>query len=511
MRYALRSLLKAREFTVVAVAIIAIGIGANTAVFSIVDAALLRPLPFTDAVAPVHAGRRQPEARHRRRARSPIRRSSSSRRATRTERRWTAIAAVTNDQFNATGGERPEQLPGARVSASFFDVLGVRRRRSDARSSRRKTRRAGRPSRSSAAATGCAASAAAPSAVGATLTLNGAPVHRRRRARHRPAAAVRRRRRVVDAGGRRSAAFTRPQINGGLGYLTAVARLRPGVARRAGAGRSGRHRARLRAREPDQHRRRSGREPAARADPRAHRRQHQVAAAGADGRRRARAARGVRQRRQPAAACARTARAHEAAVRAALGASRCDLTRWLVQRKRRARAGRRRSRACCSRSGASASRASALAGTAARLGDRGERPRARVLARRVAGRRHRRSAWCRRRSSGRQSPVDALKSGRRARHGPPARRGRAARDRRGGAVADAARRRRPAAAKLHAADARAGRVPARRPADDARVAADVAVRRPGGDALVHGAPDPAARVDARRRERGGVDGAAADD
>jgi hypothetical protein len=43
---AIRSLLKAREFTLVAVAIIAIGIGANTAVFSIVDAALLRPLPF---------------------------------------------------------------------------------------------------------------------------------------------------------------------------------------------------------------------------------------------------------------------------------------------------------------------------------------------------------------------------------------------------------------------------------------------------------------------------------
>ena len=48
MRAAIRSLLKAREFTIVAVGIIAIGIGANTAVFSIVDAALLRPLPFKD-------------------------------------------------------------------------------------------------------------------------------------------------------------------------------------------------------------------------------------------------------------------------------------------------------------------------------------------------------------------------------------------------------------------------------------------------------------------------------
>ena len=48
MRYAIRSLLKAREFTLIAVAIVAIRIGANTAVFSIVDAALLRPLPFKD-------------------------------------------------------------------------------------------------------------------------------------------------------------------------------------------------------------------------------------------------------------------------------------------------------------------------------------------------------------------------------------------------------------------------------------------------------------------------------
>ena len=63
MRQAIRSLLKAREFTLVAVAIIAIGIGANTAVFSIVDAALLRPLPFRNSsrlfmLAGVNAKRR---------------------------------------------------------------------------------------------------------------------------------------------------------------------------------------------------------------------------------------------------------------------------------------------------------------------------------------------------------------------------------------------------------------------------------------------------------------------
>ena len=49
LRHAFRSLLKARGFSIAAIAIMAIGIGANTAVFSIVDAALLRPLPFKDA------------------------------------------------------------------------------------------------------------------------------------------------------------------------------------------------------------------------------------------------------------------------------------------------------------------------------------------------------------------------------------------------------------------------------------------------------------------------------
>ena len=49
MRQIVRSLLKAREFTIIAVAIVGIGIGATTAVFSVVDAALLRPLPFRNA------------------------------------------------------------------------------------------------------------------------------------------------------------------------------------------------------------------------------------------------------------------------------------------------------------------------------------------------------------------------------------------------------------------------------------------------------------------------------
>jgi putative ABC transport system permease protein len=106
-----RLLLKNRTFSCMALLTMALGIGSTTAVFSIVDAILIRPLPFPDPDRLYYAqemGMRGPF--------DTIRANS---------RLADYAAHLGVRAFNTTGRERPERVKGSEVSANFFRVLGV--------------------------------------------------------------------------------------------------------------------------------------------------------------------------------------------------------------------------------------------------------------------------------------------------------------------------------------------------------------------------------------------------
>jgi putative ABC transport system permease protein len=118
LRYAARMLAKTPSFTLTAVLTLGLGIGANTAIFSVANALLLRPLPYKDANDLVIVTS----------ARGPNRRPFSYLRAKFVEQRgrsFAGFAPFVSENFNMTGRGEPEQLPAVLVGWSFFDVLGV--------------------------------------------------------------------------------------------------------------------------------------------------------------------------------------------------------------------------------------------------------------------------------------------------------------------------------------------------------------------------------------------------
>ena len=120
LRFAFRMLAKTPGFTAVAVLTLALGIGANTAIFSVINAVLLRPLPYKDtshlfALSMVH---QQSGARG-----SPM--SPSDVLDFRADNRSFEFAAFADDALNYTSGETPEQVSSAYATAEFFSTLGV--------------------------------------------------------------------------------------------------------------------------------------------------------------------------------------------------------------------------------------------------------------------------------------------------------------------------------------------------------------------------------------------------
>lgn len=122
VRYGLRSLRRSPGFTLIVVLTLAVGIGANTAIFSVIDAVLLRPLPFPNAsqLADIcarstlfdfeHLGVSLPDI-------EDIRASSPS---------FSNLAPYQSSSKEMTGEGQPEQIEGTDISEDFFTDLGIK-------------------------------------------------------------------------------------------------------------------------------------------------------------------------------------------------------------------------------------------------------------------------------------------------------------------------------------------------------------------------------------------------
>ena len=136
LRYGVRSLAKAPLFTTIVVTTLALGIGASTAIFSLVNGIVIRPLPFPEPDRLVYANEVNLKGDRisvswpnfldwRARAHS-----------------FEALASSRDQPMIMTGGERPRRILGRRVTANFFAVVGVAPARG--RSSRTRTKSSSR-------------------------------------------------------------------------------------------------------------------------------------------------------------------------------------------------------------------------------------------------------------------------------------------------------------------------------------------------------------------------------
>jgi putative ABC transport system permease protein len=119
VRFAVRMLRKNWSLTLIVIVVLALGIGANTAIFSVVNAALLRPLPYTDPDKLVRLSEDSPNV-------PQMSISYPNFLDWREQNKvFSGIAATQFRSLNLTGVDEPERLAGRGVSAEFFDVLGV--------------------------------------------------------------------------------------------------------------------------------------------------------------------------------------------------------------------------------------------------------------------------------------------------------------------------------------------------------------------------------------------------
>src|SRR5690242_12784673 len=119
LRLAFRALRKQPGFTAIAVLTIALGVGANSAIFTVVDAVMLRPLPFRDASRVVVINEQTPQF--------PTLSLSAEnyRDVCREATTLQACGAFRNFTANMSGGSEPERIAAKMVSANLLPMLGV--------------------------------------------------------------------------------------------------------------------------------------------------------------------------------------------------------------------------------------------------------------------------------------------------------------------------------------------------------------------------------------------------
>jgi predicted permease len=122
LRYGLRMLLKNPGFTAIAVLALALGISANSAIFSVVNALLLRPLPYKNPGQLVVIWENATHLGFPKNTPSPANFLDWQKQNTLFE----GMGAFAERTFNLTGVGEPERLDGRRVSANLFDLLGVK-------------------------------------------------------------------------------------------------------------------------------------------------------------------------------------------------------------------------------------------------------------------------------------------------------------------------------------------------------------------------------------------------
>ncbi len=119
--YSFRSIRKSPGFAAVAIATLALGIGANTAIFSIMDAVLLRPLPYPQPERLVRVWQNEPKMSERRLGTAPPEFVAYRERT----RVFSSVAGYRGTNFDVTNPDHPEEIPACEATASLFSTVGI--------------------------------------------------------------------------------------------------------------------------------------------------------------------------------------------------------------------------------------------------------------------------------------------------------------------------------------------------------------------------------------------------